>query len=242
MKPTRSRVALYVRVSTRDQHLGAQLRELRAEARRRRWRVVDEVREVGSSRRDRPQLEAMINRALRRELDAILVVRLDRLGRSLVELVGNVERLVARGVVVVSVRDGALDTSSASAKLQLAVLGAVAEYEREVIRERTREGLARVRANGSASGRPIGRPPLEAGRLAAAAAWLEQERARLRAVGFADRALPSVRDAARKHELGATTLRRYLRGREHQKGAAETAARYHSAGEDVGRVDRKGTV
>ena len=153
MKPTRSRVALYVRVSTRDQHLGEQLRELRAEARRRGWRVAAEVREVRSSRRDRPQLEAMINRALRRELDAILVLRLDRLGRSLVELVGNVERLVARGVVVVSVRDGALDTSSASAKLQLAVLGAVAEYEREVIRERTREGLARVRANGSASGR-----------------------------------------------------------------------------------------
>src|SRR4051812_33667071 len=130
-------VAVYVRVSKKDQHLTQQFRGLREEAERRGWRIVRIYRERKSSRKDRPQLQAMLQAAGRREFGAVMVWRLDRLGRSLIELVSNVEALQARGIVAVSVKDGALDTSNASARFQLTILGAVAEYERELIRERT---------------------------------------------------------------------------------------------------------
>jgi len=154
------RAAIYVRVSTRDQHLVEQFHGLRQEAERRDWKIVAVYRERESTRRERAQLQRLLADAMMRRCDAILVWRLDRLGRSLLETYSNVQRLHERGVQVVSVRDGALDTSTPSGRLQLAMLCACAEYEREVIRERTREGLARVRRMGSKSGKPIGRAPL----------------------------------------------------------------------------------
>ena len=148
------RAALYVRVSTRDQSLVEQFRGLRLEAQARGWRVVGVYRE-------RPELARLLAAAAMRRCDAILVWRLDRLGRSLLETFGNVEKLVQRGIRVVSVRDGALDTSTPAGRLQVAMLASCAEYEREVLRERTREGMARVQRLGTASGRPVGRPAVE---------------------------------------------------------------------------------
>jgi DNA invertase Pin-like site-specific DNA recombinase len=192
--------AVYVRVSMKDQHLIEQFRGLRQEAERRGWRIVAVYRERESTRRERPQLERMLNAAMQRKFDAVLVWRLDRLGRSVIELVGNVERLRERGVAAVSVRDGALDTASASARLQLHMLGAVAEYEREVIRERTVEGMRRVKKDGTASGKPVGRPRADAGPITAAVAWLRQ----------GGRQRRSLRQAAALHDVPYSTLRRYV--------------------------------
>lgn len=206
MKATRDRVALYARVSTLEQHLDEQVRGLRQEAKLRGWKVAAEYAEKRSTRAFRPELEAMLNRALRHEHDAILVWRLDRLGRSLIELVQNVDRLVERGVVVVSVKDGALDTSSAGGRLQLAVLGAAAEFEREVLRERTREGLARARA----AGKQLGRPRVDSPALQGALAWCEYMAPSVsRRTGLA----PSVRRTAREYGVPETTLRRALETR-----------------------------
>lgn len=152
------RATCLVRVSTKEQHLVEQFRGLRAEAERRGWKIVSVFRERVSTRRDRPQLTRLLADAMMRRFDAVLVWRLDRLGRSLLETFGNVERLHERGVQVVSVKDGALDTSTPSGRLQIGMLCACAEYERGLVRERTIEGLNRVRRMGSASGKPIGRP------------------------------------------------------------------------------------
>lgn len=206
-------VAVYVRVSTTDQHLSQQFRMMREEAERRGWRIVRVFREKRSTRKDRPQLAAMLNAAARLEFGAVMVWRLDRLGRSLVELVANVERLNGRGVVALSVKDGALDTASASAKFQLSILAAVAEYERELIRERTREGMARVRARGSESGKPIGRPRADGAALAAAVADTRQ----LTLTGKRE-ALPAI---AARHGLSVSTLKREIARL--KKGSPKTA-------------------
>jgi len=118
----------------------------------------------------------------------------------LIELIGNVERLTKRGVAAVSVKDGALDTESASARFQLTILAAVAEYERELIRERTREGMARVKKDGTESGKPVGRPRADAGPITAAVAWLRQGGGQRR----------SLRQAAALHDVAYSTLRRYV--------------------------------
>ncbi len=205
----RLRVALLVRVSTRDQFLSEQFRALRQEAERRQWAVVAVYKERESTRRDRPQLRRLMADGLMRRWDALLVLRLDRLGRSLIETFTNVQRLHDRGVKVASVRDGALDTSTASGQLQIAMLCACAAYEREVIRERTVEGLRRVRRTGSASGRPIGRPRSVGWDEAKAAAWFAE--------GVA------AAEIARRLKVSERTARRYLGSLTGKKGSSNKA-------------------
>jgi DNA invertase Pin-like site-specific DNA recombinase len=156
--------ALYHRVSTLDQDAGAAGRELAAAARRLGLRVVLDVRETASGADgNRPGLARVMDAARRGDVDAVLVWKLDRFGRSALDLLGRLRELESAGVRFVAVTQG-LDLRPGGdpmARLLLAVLSGVAEFEKDLIRERTRLGLARARARGSVLGRPrVERPPL----------------------------------------------------------------------------------
>jgi DNA invertase Pin-like site-specific DNA recombinase len=148
------RVAIYARVSTSDQDCSGQLFELRAYAERREWQVTEEFVDHGISgaKTARPALDRLVTAAKRRQIDGVLVWRLDRLGRSTRHLLGLVEDWQAIGVSFTSLGE-AIDTTTPAGKLQLAVLGALAEFERERIRERVTMGLERARRQGVKLGR-----------------------------------------------------------------------------------------
>jgi DNA invertase Pin-like site-specific DNA recombinase len=137
----------YARVSTPAQDLEGQRRRLREEAGA--IRVFDDV--VSGRTFERPGLEALIDYA--RAGDTICVVRLDRLGRSLRELLETVERFKAAGLEFRSLEER-LDTASAAGELVFHVFGAIAHFERRLIVERTRDGIAAARARGARPGRP----------------------------------------------------------------------------------------
>lgn len=171
------RVAIYARVSTADQHTGNQLDELRRYTALRQWAVHQEYVDEGISgaKESRPALDAMVKDARRRRFDAVLVWRLDRLGRNLRHLILLLDDLQALGVSFVSLAEG-IDATTPAGKLQLHILGAIAEFERGRIQERVRAGLAHARAQGKRLGRRRS-TPLPAGTpagltvRAAAAAW-----------------------------------------------------------------------
>ncbi len=148
------RLALYARVSTRDQHPDAQLAELRAYARRRGAEAVEYVDHGLSGAKDRrPALDALVTAVSRREVGAVVVTKLDRIARSvrhLTQLAADLEELDVALVVL----DQAIDTSTSSGRLLFHVLGSIAEFERDLIRERTAAGLAAARRRGRHSGRP----------------------------------------------------------------------------------------
>jgi len=149
-------VALYARVSTvRDQSPEMQLRELREHADRRGWTVTAEYVDhgVSGSKDTRPSLNKLMPAAQRREFDAILCWKIDRFGRSLKHLVNALGDLGSLGVAFISLRDN-LDLSTPSGRLMFHVIGAMAQFERELIRERVRSGIANARAKGTAMGRP----------------------------------------------------------------------------------------
>lgn len=148
------RIGLYARVSTSDQEPETQLRELRAYVGHRGWTLAGEYVDQGVSGATdrRPQLDRLMTAARRRQLDGVLVWRLDRLGRSLRHLIVTLDELQALGVAFVSLHDG-VDATTPAGRLGLQVLGAVAEFERALIRERVRAGLARAKAEGVRLGR-----------------------------------------------------------------------------------------
>jgi DNA invertase Pin-like site-specific DNA recombinase len=151
------RVALYARVSTTDkgQDPEMQLRELRDYASRREMEIVGEYvdRGVSGAKESRPALDRMLAEAGRRRFDAILVWKIDRLGRSLKHLVMTLADLQALGVAFISLRDN-LDLSTASGRLMFQIIGAMAEFERSLIQERVRAGLKHAKAKGKRLGRP----------------------------------------------------------------------------------------
>lgn len=149
------RIALYARVSTlNNQNPELQLAELREYAARRDWIVVEEYvdRGVSGSKDSRPALNRLMAHAHRRNFDAVLVWKIDRWGRSLKHLVVSLADLDALGVAFVSLRDN-LDLSTPSGRLMFQLLGAMAEFERALIQERVRAGLAHARAKGIRLGR-----------------------------------------------------------------------------------------
>ena len=146
--------ALYCRVSTRDQHPENQLIELEKYAKRMNY-AYEIFKETESTRKTRPIKQNLMNRLRQKEFDGVLVLKLDRFARSLSELIVDVKELTDKGVAFISMRDN-LDLSSASGKLQFHILSAFAEFERDIIRERTLDGLERAKANGSRLGRPKG--------------------------------------------------------------------------------------
>ena len=152
---TAQRVALYARVSTNNhgQDPELQLTELREYAYRRNWVITGEyVDTVSGSKDSRPQLNRLMAEAHQRKFDAIVVWKIDRFGRSLKHLVTALAELNAYGVAFVSLRDN-LDLSTPSGRLMFHVVAAMAEFERELIRERVRAGLADARSKGVRLGR-----------------------------------------------------------------------------------------
>jgi DNA invertase Pin-like site-specific DNA recombinase len=152
------RAAIYARVSTFDQEPENQLQELRRYAEARGWTAVEFVdRGVSGSKDRRPALDDLLKAAKRRTFDALVCWRLDRLGRNLRHLVTLIEDLQHVGVAFVSLGEG-IDCTTPAGKLQLHILAALAEFERERIRERVMAGLQRAKAQGKRLGRPRASP------------------------------------------------------------------------------------
>ena len=149
---------LYARVSSADQRCEGQLEALRRYAAARGWEATEYVDHgVSGAKERRPALDAMLAAARRRDLDLIVVTKLDRLARSLHQLVATGRELEALGVDLVVV-DQSIDTTTPSGRLLFHVLGAIAEFERDLLRERVVAGLRWAQTHGTRSGKPIGRP------------------------------------------------------------------------------------
>jgi putative DNA-invertase from lambdoid prophage Rac len=149
-----SRVGLYARVSTHDQQtLPLQLSTMREHAEDRGWTVVVAVEDVGSGVRERARREDLLRAARRRELDLILVWRLDRWGRSLVDLVATLQELTALQIGFISLGE-ALDLTTPSGRALAGMLAVFAEFERDILRDRVRAGIAQARKEGRPHGRP----------------------------------------------------------------------------------------
>lgn len=148
------RTAIYARCSTDSQNPDMQLSELREYASRRGLHVVTECVDIASgSRDDRPELNKLLALAKQRKIDVVLVWKVDRLGRSLRHLVNTIAELEAVGVAFVSLKD-ALDFSTPAGRLMFNVIAAMAQFERDLIRERVRSGLANAKRKGTKLGRP----------------------------------------------------------------------------------------
>ena len=156
----RKRVAaIYVRVSTDKQTVENQVRELRQIAERRGWEVVEQYSDAGISgskgRDGRPGLDLMLNDAKRRKFDVVMAWAIDRLGRSLVDLLHTIQELEAAGVDLY-LDQQSIDTTTPMGKLMFQVTGAFAEFERGMIRQRIHAGLKRAVEAGKTLGRPRG--------------------------------------------------------------------------------------
>jgi DNA invertase Pin-like site-specific DNA recombinase len=160
-KTIRPRAALYARVSTDKQSTENQLRELREAATRMGWEVVGEFVDHGISgakgRKDRPKLDALLKGVARKEFDVVAAWSVDRLGRSLIDLVGFLQELHSTGVDLYLHQQG-INTITPAGKALFGMMGVFAEFERGMIQERVRSGMARAKKNGTKSGNPIGRP------------------------------------------------------------------------------------
>jgi DNA invertase Pin-like site-specific DNA recombinase len=171
-----ARVAIYTRVSTDGQTTANQLLELSAWAERCGHTVVGTYEDAGISgangRDKRPGLDKMLKDAVRRRLDMVAAWSVDRLGRSLVDLLGTLSCLKDSGVDLFLHQQG-LDTSTSAGKAMFQMLGVFAEFERAIIVERVNAGLARARKQGTKSGKAIGRPAAPADKVSAARAALE---------------------------------------------------------------------
>jgi len=148
------RAALYARVSTRDQQtLSMQLNVMRAYIKNRGWSATIEVEETSSGVKERKKREMILNAAKRREIDVIVVWKLDRWGRSLVGLIAELHDLNALGVGFVSITE-ALDFTTPSGKAMAGMLAVFAQFERDMLRERVKAGIAHARSKGKPHGRP----------------------------------------------------------------------------------------
>jgi DNA invertase Pin-like site-specific DNA recombinase len=154
------RAAIYARVSTADQHNAVQLRELTEYVQRRGWELAGMYQDqISGAKATRPGLDKLMSDARQRRFDVVLVWKLDRFGRSLVHCVSGIQELASLGVRFISSSQG-LDTdeSNPASKLLLHILAAVAQFERELIRERVSAGMRNAKAKGTRTGKPIGRP------------------------------------------------------------------------------------
>lgn len=167
----RLRAALYHRVSTREQNPALARRELRSAAAARGMYIVLDVEEIASAGRGsiRPGLERVMDAARRGRIDVVLVQRLDRWGRSTLDLLANIRQLRTAGVIFVAIGQGleVRPESDAVSDLTLTILAAAAEFERAVIVERTLDGIAAARRAGKRFGRPLGKNAPSTERVAA---------------------------------------------------------------------------
>jgi len=186
------RAGLYARVSTNEQQtLAMQNRAMREYAARRGWTIALQVREVNSGAARREARERLLDAARRREIDIVLVWRLDRWGRSVTDLLATLQELEHLGVGFVSLTE-ALDLTTPAGRAMAGLLAIFAEFEREILRERTRAGLAHARRSGKRLGRP------------ATAAIHADEVRRLHRAGM------SKSEIARRVRIGRSSVRRLL--------------------------------
>jgi putative DNA-invertase from lambdoid prophage Rac len=186
------RAGLYARVSTQDQQtIPMQTCALREYATRRGWRIALRMKEIGSGASQREKREQLLEAARRREIDVVLVWRLDRWGRSVTDLLATLQELEHLGVGFVSLTE-ALDLTTPTGRAMAGLLAVFAEFEREILRERVRAGLAHARQNGQRLGRPL-----------TAALYADQVRKFYRA-GIAKA------EIARRLQIGRTSVRRIL--------------------------------
>src|SRR6202041_1422577 len=159
------RVPIYLRVSTSKQETSNQRRELEAVARRSGWQIVKTYEDAGISgakgRDKRPGLDAMMKAVNAKEFQMVAAWSVDRLGRSLTDLLAILQALHDKGVDLFLHQQG-LDTSTTAGRAMFQMLGVFAEFERGIIRERVNAGLARAKANGTKLGRRRVKPSVEA--------------------------------------------------------------------------------
>ena len=186
------RVGLYARVSTHDQQtLPLQIHAMRDFAAKRNWTIAIQMKEVGSGAAHRERRATLIAAARRREIDVVLVWRLDRWGRSVADLVSTLQELQHPGVGFVSLTE-ALDLTTPAGRAMAGLLSVFAEFERETLRERVCAGIAHARQQGKRLGRPpsVVHKAVEARKL--------------------HRQGSSKSEIARKLEIGRTSVRRLL--------------------------------
>lgn len=181
----------YARVSTRDQNLDLQLDALRKAGCTDTYIYKEEI---SGATRERPQLQKLLEQI--REGDVVVIWKLDRLGRSLADLVHLVNDIQGKGAGLLSLHDN-IDTITPQGKLTFHIFAAIAEFEREIIRERTNAGLASARARGRKGGRPPGLSTNAKIKAAAASSLYQQKK--------------SVADICRTLALSRKTLYKYLK-------------------------------
>jgi len=148
------KVGLYARVSTIDQQsLSLQLQAMRSYVENRKWSIALEIKDIGSGANQRPQRELLLAAARRREIDVVMVWKLDRWGRSLSDLVVSLKELSELNVGFVSLTE-ALDFSTPVGRAMAGMLAVFAEFERDILKERVRAGIAQARLEGKSHGRP----------------------------------------------------------------------------------------
>jgi DNA invertase Pin-like site-specific DNA recombinase len=156
-RKTSRRVALYLRASTKEQNVANQHRELTAVAKRHGWKVVAEFADKGISgakgRDKRPGFDQLMKAVTRREIDMVAAWSVDRLGRSLQDLIGFLGEVHGSNVDLYLHQQG-IDTSTPAGKALFQMMGVFSEFERAMIQERVRAGLARAKSEGKVLGRP----------------------------------------------------------------------------------------
>jgi len=187
-----TRAGLYARVSTGDQRtLPLQIRDLKKYTNSRGWEIVHQIQEVGSGAQLRQKRELLLKAAKQREIDVIIVWRLDRWGRSVADLVNTLTELNELKVGFISLAE-ALDFTTATGRAMAGLLVVFAEFERDLLRERVKAGIAEARKQG----RPHGRPKT--------VAYQTDKIKALFSKGL------SKSEIAKKLEIGRTSVRRLL--------------------------------
>ena len=185
-------MGLYARVSTHDQQtLPLQIHAMRDFAAKRNWTIAVQIKEIGSGAVHRKLRATLIAAARRREIDVVLVWRLDRWGRSVADLVSTLQELQHLGVGFVSLTE-ALDLTTPAGRAMAGLLAVFAEFERDILRERVRAGLVHARQ----LGKKLGRPPSVVHNAAVVAKLCRQ--------GI------SKSEIARRLQIGRTSVRRLL--------------------------------
>jgi DNA invertase Pin-like site-specific DNA recombinase len=186
------RAALYARVSTKDQNsIPMQMKAMRSLVRQRNWEVTMAIKEIGSGASERPERETILTAARARRIDVVIVWKTDRWGRSLSDLVRTLEELTELGVSFVSVTEF-FDLATPTGKAMAGMLSIFSAFERDMLKERIRAGIAQAKRKG----RPHGRPRT--------ALKHEQKIKRLYAEGMTKAAI------ARKLNIGRTSVIRIL--------------------------------
>lgn len=147
-------VGIYARVSTHDQQtLPMQMEAMRKYVKARTWKIALQIEDIGSGVKERPQRERLLIAARKREIDAVIVWKLDRWGRSLADLITTLQELSMLGVGFISLTE-ALDMTTPTGRAMAGLLAVFAEFERDLLRERVKAGIAHSREQGKPHGRP----------------------------------------------------------------------------------------